>query len=80
LAITREHRALFDADSPRGLDVFAIGYAEHEPDWCDAELAVLASRETISIWTYDAEFRATWRAPDGSRLRFVPRAFSLSRR
>lgn len=44
-------------------------YDEHEPDWADAYLVSLASRVArAKIWTYDAEFWTTWRAPDGKRL------------
>ena len=44
-------------------------YAEHEPDWADACLAVLTGRDrSRSIWTYDREFQTTWRRPDGSRI------------
>jgi predicted nucleic acid-binding protein len=44
-------------------------YAEHEPDWADAYLAVLSGRERRArVWTYDAEFRTTWRRLDGGRI------------
>lgn len=44
-------------------------YAEHEPDLADAWLAVVSGRATASrVWTYDREFRTTWRRPDGSRI------------
>jgi predicted nucleic acid-binding protein len=43
-------------------------YAEHEPDWADACMVVLASEEPFRVWTYDAEFRAIWRRLDGSRV------------
>lgn len=49
-------------------------YAEHEPDLCDAQLAVLASRTPASIWSYDKEFRTLWRGIDGKALRVVPSA------
>lgn len=42
-------------------------YAEHEPDWADASLVVMASRER-RIWTYDGEFQTTWRRLDRSRV------------
>ena len=55
-------------------------YAEHQPDWCDAELVVLASGNMASIWTYEMRnFRATWRGCDGSRLQVVPKALSSGR-
>lgn len=44
-------------------------YAEHEPDWADGCLAVLAGRDAANaVWTYDREFRTTWRRPDGSGI------------
>jgi predicted nucleic acid-binding protein len=46
-----------------------IDYSEHEPDWTDGYLAVLCGREKeFKLWTYDSEFRAVWRRPDGSRI------------
>src|SRR5215471_18237613 len=33
-------------------------YADHEPDWADACLAVLSGRDNdLTVWTYDQEFR-----------------------
>ena len=44
-------------------------YAGHDPDWTDGYLAVLCSREAkLQLWTYDAEFRTTWRKPDGAAI------------
>lgn len=44
-------------------------YADHEPDWADACLAVLSGRDaTLKVWTYDREFRTTWRRPNGSAI------------
>jgi predicted nucleic acid-binding protein len=44
-------------------------YAEHEPDWADAYLAVLSGRERRArVWTYDGEFRTIWRRLDGGRI------------
>jgi len=48
-------------------DVFRwlANYADHEPDWADGCLAVLSERDRgLKIWTYDREFRTTWRRPD----------------
>ena len=63
-----------DLDPSRWGEIFdwLARYAQHEPDWCDAELVVLAGRERSSIWTYDKEFRTLWRAPDGRSLKVVP--------
>lgn len=49
-------------------------YADHQPDWADAELVSLAAGAKNSrIWTYDTEFATTWRSPTGRRLPlFVP--------
>jgi predicted nucleic acid-binding protein len=52
-------------------DVFAwlLKYADHQPDWADGCLAVLAGRDARArVWTYDAEFRTTWRRPDGRAI------------
>ena len=44
-------------------------YAEHEPDWVDAYIAVLCgANRRWRVWSYDREFRALWRRPDGSRI------------
>jgi predicted nucleic acid-binding protein len=53
------------------LDVFdwLAKYADHEPDWADACLAVLSGRDRdVKIWTYDREFRTTWRRPNGTTI------------
>jgi predicted nucleic acid-binding protein len=44
-------------------------YADHDPDWTDACLAVLSGRDkNVKVWTYDREFRTTWRRPDGTTI------------
>jgi predicted nucleic acid-binding protein len=44
-------------------------YADHEPDWADACLAVLSGADGgLKVWTYDREFRDVWRRPDGSAI------------
>ena len=44
-------------------------YADHEPDWADACLAVLSGRDKgLKIWTYDREFRTIWRRPNGTAI------------
>src|SRR5439155_671974 len=44
-------------------------YADHEPDWADACVAILSGRDKdLKIWTYDREFRTTWRRPDGTAV------------
>jgi predicted nucleic acid-binding protein len=57
-------------------DVFAwlVKYADHEPDWADACLAVLCGhRAQLKVWTYDREFRTTWRKLDGKSIRLAVR-------
>lgn len=65
-------RALAFADGPQlWNEVFEWleRYAEHEPDWVDAHLAVLSGRDhTLKVWTYHTEFAHVWRRPDGSRI------------
>jgi predicted nucleic acid-binding protein len=42
-------------------------YADHQPDWADGCLAILSGRDrNAKVWTYDREFRATWRQPNGT--------------
>ena len=44
-------------------------YAEHEPDVADGYLAVVSGVERrFKVWTYDSEFRTTWRRPNGTRI------------
>ena len=53
-------RAVFD---------WLLKYAEHEPDWADACIAVLSGRDShLKVWTYDREFRTVWRRPDGTAI------------
>jgi predicted nucleic acid-binding protein len=53
------------------LDVFEwlLHYKDYDPDWTDGYLAVVAGMERRArVWTYDREFRTTWRRPDGTRI------------
>ena len=44
-------------------------YADQEPDWADACLAVLSGRDKeLKVWTYEREFRTTWRRPNGTAI------------
>jgi predicted nucleic acid-binding protein len=46
-----------------------IRYGEHDPDWTDAFIVILASRaKRARLWTYDREFRTTWRGLDGRKV------------
>ena len=68
-----DHLAIRDVrlEDPWRDEVFAWleKYAEHEPDFADAELAVAASRTRgARVWTYDREFRIVWRQPNGARI------------
>ena len=48
-------------------------YRDHDPDWADAYLAVVAGAHPgFKLWTYDREFRTTWRRPDGTAIPLVP--------
>lgn len=50
-------------------------YADHQPDWADACLAILSGRDkTLRVWTYDREFRTTWRRPDGTAIPLAVRS------
>lgn len=50
-------------------------YADHEPDWADACLAVLSGHDDgAKVWTYDREFRTTWRKPNGTAIPLAVRA------
>jgi hypothetical protein len=58
-------------ESQLWLEVFdwLLRYEEHDPDWADGYLAVVSGRERgLRLWTYDREFRTTWRRPDGTRV------------
>lgn len=53
-----------------------VKYADHEPDWADAWLAVLSGHDKhLKVWTYDREFRTTWRRPNGTA---IPMAVKLT--
>lgn len=46
-----------------------LKYSDHDPDWADGCLAVLAGQnKRLRVWTYDREFRTTWRRPDGTAI------------
>lgn len=46
-------------------------YEDHEPDWADGCLAVISGRDRdAKVWTYDREFRTTWRRPNGTVIPF----------
>ncbi len=52
-------------------------YAEHRPDWADASIAVLSGLDkTLSVWTFDSEFRTIWKRPDGTAIPVVARSTS----
>jgi predicted nucleic acid-binding protein len=56
-----------------------VKYADQEPDWADACLAVLSARDAqLRVWTYDREFRLAWRRPDGSAIPLAVRHLSAS--
>jgi predicted nucleic acid-binding protein len=52
-------------------EVFAwlARYADQQPDWADGCLAAASDREKKArVWTYDSEFKTTWRRPSGGRI------------
>lgn len=50
-------------------------YADHQPDWADGCLAVLSGRDKdAEVWTYDREFRTTWRRPNGTVIPLAVRS------
>lgn len=52
----------------RAVFAWMARYAEHVPDYADAELCVaVAHTKGRRIWTYDSEFKNVWRRPDGRR-------------
>lgn len=58
-------------EAERWRDVFRWleRYAEHEPDWADGYLVIVSgSHRKAKVWTYDSEFRTTWRRLDGTRI------------
>ena len=58
-------------ESQLWLEVFdrLIRDEEHDPNWADGYLAVVSGRARgPRVWTYDREFRTTWRRPDGTRV------------
>lgn len=70
------------AAEPPWLEVFSWleRYAEHEPDWADACLVVLARPKLFRVWTYDKEFQTVWRRLDGSRVPLAARVGAERRR
>jgi uncharacterized protein len=51
-------------------------YSEHEPDLADAVTVVISSElKGCRVWTYDREFRTTWRTPDGSAIQLAMRLY-----
>ena len=65
------HAYLGDDEGRLWMDVFdwLADYREHEPDWTDGYLAVVSGKERhFKLWTYDREFRTTWRRPDGTAI------------
>lgn len=65
------HAYQSDDEGRLWMDVLAWmhDYQDHEPDWADAYLSVVAGRDRrFRVWTYDREFRTTWRRPDGSAI------------
>jgi predicted nucleic acid-binding protein len=46
-----------------------LRYADHEPDLADGYLVLATAKNNrLRVWTYDYEFSAIWRRPDGSAV------------
>jgi predicted nucleic acid-binding protein len=57
------------ADLRREVFSWLARYAEHQPGWADGYLAVVSGREKDArVWTYDREFRTTWRRPNWTKI------------
>ena len=64
-----------DPDFRDAVFAWLAKYGDHEPDWADACLAVLSEWEPrIKVWTYDREFKTTWRRPDGKAIPMAAKA------
>jgi predicted nucleic acid-binding protein len=49
--------------------------ADHEPDWAGTCVAILSGRDKdLKVWTYDREFRTTWRRPNGTAIPLAVRS------
>lgn len=69
LPVTRERDLWFEV-----ID-WLVKYADHEPDWADGCLAVLSGHDQdLKVWTYDREFRTTWRRPNGTAIPLAVRS------
>jgi predicted nucleic acid-binding protein len=67
--------AAYDRDFWHEVLGWLAKYAEHEPDWADACLVVLSGRDReLKVWTYDREFRTTWRRPNGTAIPLAVRS------
>lgn len=61
-----------ELDTRRRVFAWMARYAEHCPDYADAELCVLAGQKAgTRIWTYDSEFKSVWRTEKGRSLRVI---------
>lgn len=49
--------------------------ADHEPDWAGACLVIVSARDKdLKVWTYNREFRTTWRRPNGTAIPLAVRS------
>src|SRR5262249_37755715 len=59
------------------LEVFdwLLKYADPEPDMADGWIGALSARyRDAKVWTYDREFRTTWRRPNGTAIALAVRS------
>ena len=63
-----------DPDFRDGVFEWLLKFSDHDPDWADGCLTVLAEWEPrVKVWTYDREFRTIWRRPDGKPVPMATR-------
>lgn len=61
------------ASNARRAMAWLHGYEEHEPDFTDAYLIAWYEAESgARVWTFDSEFRTTWRTSRGKSINLVP--------
>jgi predicted nucleic acid-binding protein len=68
------HACSREADLWRGMFDWLHKYADHDPDLADAYLVMASGLQRgAKVWTYDREFRTTWRRLDGSQVPLTSR-------
>jgi predicted nucleic acid-binding protein len=56
----------------RQIFVWLARYADHTPDYADAELCLISGKDRRHrVWTYDSEFKTIWRDSASRRIAVV---------